>query len=257
MGPSSTTAGAIENRGDLTITNTTVTGNRAWQQGGGIYNTGAGNLTLTDSHVDGNTVLTEDSEMGTTYAIHGTSYTTTPSDGGYGGALLNNGGTVTVSNTTFDGNVSKYAGGGIYNPSGSMTLDSSPVTNNVSDYTSYTHDSTAWAFGGGIFNSGTLSFSNADISGNTTADLGGGFAISSTGNATLTNVFFDGNTATWGGAIEHYYCTDPTNLTLNNVTYGTNIGTDGHPNLDEINTCSPVSPAHVAPQMMMCTCCPP
>ncbi len=248
--------GGIENRGDLTLTNTTVTGNRAWQQGGGIYNQSTGTLTLTDSHIDNNTSLTEDAEMGTTYTIHGTPYTTTPSDGGYGGGLFNNGGTVTTSNTTFDGNFSKYSGGGIYNNSGTVTMDGSPVANNTADYTGYTHDSTAYAYGGGIYNGDMLDYSNANITGNTATDVGGGFAIEAVGTSTLTNVLFDGDSANWGGGIEHYYCStgsNPNNLTLNSVTYGTNVGTSGYPNIQEVDTCTTVTPVRqmsITPDMV-------
>ena len=55
----------IFNQGTLTLSNSTVTGNRAWQLGGGIYNASGATLNLTDSHVDANQAITLDGEMGT------------------------------------------------------------------------------------------------------------------------------------------------------------------------------------------------
>ncbi len=236
----------IFNDGTLTVSNSTVTGNRAWELGGGIFNGAGAALTLTNSHIDANQAITLDSEMGTVFDIRSDpTYTTTPSDGGYGAGLYNNGGTVTVNNTSFDSNVAKYSGGGIYNASGTMTMTASPISNNTADYSTYSHTLSAFAYGGGAYNAGDFSFTGADITGNTVSDLGGGFALATNGTATLSNVNFDGNSADWGGAIEHYYCTVPTNLTTDaTVTFGTNTATSGNPDIDTNDTCA--APATVS-----------
>src|SRR5204863_9986038 len=82
----------IDNDGTLTLTNSTVSGNRAnfagGSKGGGIFNLGT--LTLTNSTVSGNTVT------------HG-----------YGGGIFN-GGTLTLSNSTVSGNSASSSGGGIF-----------------------------------------------------------------------------------------------------------------------------------------------
>lgn len=44
--------GGIYNRGNLSLTNTTVTGNRSEGVGGGVFNEGT--LTLIDSNISGN-----------------------------------------------------------------------------------------------------------------------------------------------------------------------------------------------------------
>lgn len=228
----------VRNDGTLTISNSTVTGNRAWYEGGGLWNAGGASLTVTDSHIDGNTAAVLDSEYNQSFAIRGGS-TTTVSDGGYGGALYNKaGGSVTITNTTFDGNDVKYSGGALFDEGlgSTVTLSASPVSNNVADYTAYANGTSPFSYGGGIYTSGTLSYSGADITGNTATDLGGGLMVDENGAGTLDTVFLDGNNANFGGAIEHKYCsgTDPTlTLGLTNVTYGTNTAGTTGPDLNE------------------------
>ena len=112
----------IENGGTLTITNSTVSGNRGNGLAGGIHN--AGTLMLTNSTVSGNS-------------------------GEAGGGILNVG-TLTVTNSTISGNSADDGGGGIFNA-------------------------------GGLDEGGVLTMTNSTVSGNT----GGGIAPE--GITTLTN----------------------------------------------------------------------
>ncbi|MER7468999.1 hypothetical protein [Streptomyces sp. NPDC097981] len=96
----------------LTLNHSTVSGNTATTNAGGILNTG-GSLTLDHSTVSGNTA------------------------GQDGGGIFNDGGGTTaltsstvVRNTANGGPVS---GGGIFNASGTVTLDGSRVRNNIPD----------------------------------------------------------------------------------------------------------------------------
>ena len=233
--------GAFRNEGNLTLTNSTLTGNRAWYEGGAVLNTSGATLTFVNSHVDNNRAITLDSELGATFDIRG-GYPITVTDGGYGGGIYNKpGGTIVSTNTTFDGNDAKFSGGGIYDFGGTITMTTSAVANNTASYIGTSHTPSAFSYGGGIYTAGTFSYSNADFTGNTSADLGGGFSISASGTATLDTVNFDGNTANYGGAIEHYYCTDPSNLTLTSVTFGTNTAPAGDPNINLYDTCAPVT----------------
>lgn len=241
----------IRNEGDLTVSNSTITGNRAWYEGGGIWNGQGSTLTLVDSHVDGNQSLVRNGELNQTFTIRdpvGTA-TTTLSDGGYGGGIVNApNGTISIDTTTFDGNEAKFSGGAIYDEGGTITMTNSPVSNNTASYATYFHDSNAFSYGGGIATTGTLTFSNADFTNNTAANLGGGFALNQNGTATLNTVHFDGNHADYGGGIDHDYCTDPSNLTLNSVTYGTNTATTANPDIllnDVCATTPVVAPAHI------------
>jgi nitrous oxidase accessory protein NosD len=96
--------GGIQNGGDLTLSNTTVTGNRAALDGGGIYN--FGDLTLNSSRLTRNTT------------------------GGGGGGLFNEGVAVlNFSRVTY--NTAAY-GGGILSVN-TLTLNSTVVSGNVPD----------------------------------------------------------------------------------------------------------------------------
>jgi CSLREA domain-containing protein len=95
----------IWNAGTLTLTNTTVSGNRAEHFGGGIYNAGA--LTLTNSTVSGNSA-------------------------GNGGGIYNAVGALTLTNSTVSGNSALGDGGGIWN-TGTVTANNVTIARNVAD----------------------------------------------------------------------------------------------------------------------------
>jgi len=126
--------GGISNDGVLTLLRSTVSDNQA-QFAGGIYNNGI--LNIDSSTISGNDVTNN------------------------GGGLLNtSGATATIINSTISGNYSDSDGGGIYN-GGTLTLLDSTVT-----------DNTAWEFGGGIHNidnnlgQGSLNIGNSIVAGN-------------------------------------------------------------------------------------------
>ncbi len=126
-----------ETTGTLIITNSTICDNEAYYCGGGIYN--YGNLTITRSTISGND-------------------TGSDSDYGMGGGIYNNAGTLTITNSTISGNSattsSSFAqGGGIYNYQGNMTVTNSTISGN-----------TATSSGGGIYlSSGTCYLLNSII----------------------------------------------------------------------------------------------
>ena len=122
--------GAIQNTGNLTITNSVVSDNSASATGGGIRSTN--NFTLLDSRVDGNR-------------------STASTSGGISFAGAN----LTIANSTISVNNSFGNGGGInISATVSVTISNSTIRNN-----------TAGASSGGFFtNRGTIS--NTTISGN-------------------------------------------------------------------------------------------
>ena len=79
-----------------------------------------------------------------------------------GGGLMNNFGTTTIMNSTFSGNSAVADGGAIDNPQGTLTITNSTFANNTALY------------GGGLMNnSGTATFTNSTFSGNTATNNGG------------------------------------------------------------------------------------
>jgi hypothetical protein len=212
--------GGINNAGTLTINNMTITGNAATTGGGGIYNSGTLHI---DDTVAGTTTISNNSageggglmnDVGgtatlggaggtTTVIISGNTATTTSTLIGAfhvgGGGILNEG-TLTLTNSTVNGN-SANAGRGIQNISNgspaSLTVTGSTISNNfgISGATAN--------LGGGIENAAasgaaTLTATNTTISGN----AGGGGGIGQSGasaQTTLTNVTISGNTVSGFG----------------------------------------------------------
>jgi hypothetical protein len=155
--------GGIFNGGMLTLTNSAISSNRA-SFGGGINNVGT--LTLDNTTVSGN------SERGIVNYDYGTATltntTVSGNSDGVGGAGIYNGAlaTLMLSNSTVSDNYDRNSAGGIYNE-GTLILTNCTISGNSStDY---------WA--GGIFNYGTLTLINCTISGNSTAGMRGGGGI--------------------------------------------------------------------------------
>lgn len=104
---------------------------------------------------------------------------------GYGGAIYGVGGTMTISNSLFNGN-SGAAGGAISNTTSAMTLTSVTMTGN-----------SATSYGGAIYTGGPLDLVNATVACNS-AGQGGGIAVGA-GTVTLRNSIVATNTAAGGG----------------------------------------------------------
>ena len=155
-------SGGIDNFGTLTLTNSTVSGNTAGDDGGGISNSNNGTVTLTNSTVSGNTA-------------------------GDNGGGINNNGTMTLTNSTASGNTAQF-GGGIDND-GTMTLTNSTVSGNAASID-----------GGGIDNFGTVTLTNSTASGNLAGSRGGGISNSATGIVMLVQSLLSGNTASTDGS---------------------------------------------------------
>jgi hypothetical protein len=105
--------GGISNNGSLTLAGCTVSGNSAADSGGGIYNPFATNLTLSGCTLSNNTAAVD------------------------GGALYNGGG-ATVSNCTVSGNsvstgIPGSVGGGIYTIYAKLTVSGTTFSGNVPD----------------------------------------------------------------------------------------------------------------------------
>ncbi|KPL89513.1 beta strand repeat-containing protein [Ardenticatena maritima] len=207
--------GGIHNYGDMTVTNSTISGNRAFF-GGGIFNDSM--LTVTNSTISRNSATTN------------------------GGGICN-GDTLTVTNSTISGNSATF-GGGIFSEVGTATVSNSTISGNRG----------VWG-GGGIKNLGTLTLNRSLISGNTAASSGNEIYNSDTFNANNYNLFghsgensgqaFDGFTPCSGaGCTDITATSDGTNvalasilnpvLALNGGQTKTHSLVDGSPALDAI-----------------------
>ncbi|KAB2892928.1 MAG: hypothetical protein F9K28_10750 [Bacteroidetes bacterium] len=157
-----------------------------------------------------------------------------------GGALVNEGGTVTLNNVTFTNNHAN-TGGAIDNESGSLTLIDSTFENNQADYggaidndtgstlsisgSTFTSN-TADLDGGAIHNDGgTLTVTDSTLTTNTAGRYGG--ALDNTGSATISGSTFSGNSAAWsGGAIRN-----TNTLTVTDSVFSNNTATSSYGSL--------------------------
>tara|TARA_R110002072_G_scaffold302710_2_gene487739 strand:- start:309223 stop:315027 length:5805 start_codon:yes stop_codon:yes gene_type:complete len=128
-----------------------------------------------------------------------------PSTMGSGGGILNDQGTLTVDNSTIDGNIASRAGGGIETNVGTTTLTNVTLSNNVAG-----PDGAATPGNGGglhVTGAGGVTINGGMVTGNTAAAEGGGLWNSSTGTMTIQaggmgGTLIDSNTANGDGAVQ-------------------------------------------------------
>ena len=153
---------------DITITGSDITGNQTGTvsglgQGGGIYSQGP--LTITDSHINGNTA-----------------------GGDGGGAHISVGGSATISDSTFNGNYAGNNGGGLALVTGSddATVERSSISGN-----------NATGDGGGLyarpFATGALAIESSTLAGNIAYGSAGGGGAEIFNDTTISNSTVHGN----------------------------------------------------------------
>jgi filamentous hemagglutinin family protein len=200
--------------GAVTINNSTFSDNYSADVGGGLYNE-SGTVTISNSIFSGNTAQESGGAIYNSYGSLDLTNSVISDNLSYhdGGGLLN-GGTATVSNTTFSNNRAAFGssgnndGGAIDNDfGGTLTLTNSTISGN-----------SAQKNGGGIYNerNAILIINNSTITGNTTSGLGGGIRVDS-GTLTLSNSIVANST---GG-------TDVSNNTGTLNQTGVNLVEDG------------------------------
>ncbi|WP_159458582.1 beta strand repeat-containing protein, partial [Roseisalinus antarcticus] len=156
----------------LTITGSTISGNRVDDHGGGIYSYG-------DNH--GARLTIRDSTVSKNFADE------------LGGGLSSYRDDVTITNSSFADNTARREGGGIWSGDGFFAMSNSRVTGN-----SATRDG-----GGFYFEDSAASIEATTIRGNTARNGGGVYA--ETSDLTVTNSTILGNTATSdGGGLLNY-----------------------------------------------------
>jgi filamentous hemagglutinin family protein len=182
--------GGIANTGGLTLADSVLSGNIITNDAGGgaaIFN--AGRLEVINSTLEGNTALIQGGGLlnspGAIANIRNSTIAGNSGSFGNGGGIVNEG-TLTVSNSTINGNIAAQNGGGILNE-GTLTVSNSTISRNIARA----------GDGGGILNEGALSVSNSTISGNSATGEGGG--ISNLGGVLdVTSTLLSGNEAATG-----------------------------------------------------------
>jgi hypothetical protein len=203
--------GAISNNGTLTLENSIMRDSEAGASGGAIVS--YGRLTIINSLLEGNRALNggalyprwSGAQTTITNSVLRNNYATDKTNG-WGGAILAwDGAPVTIERSDIAGNLARI-GGGIYNFANSvLTLRSSTRL----------RDNVATISGGGLWNDGTATLTNATLSGNQATDgVGGG--LYNGGTATLSDVTLSGNQATNrdGGGLWNHGTATLTNVTI-------------------------------------------
>ncbi len=192
------------------------------------------------------------------------------SDGGSGGgAILNNGGTLSIADCTFSGNTSTFYGGAI-SSTGSLSVTGSTFSDNSAtsgaagagailvvgtatiDSSTFSGN-TAAGVAGAIDNQGNLTVTNSTFAGNSTSAIGGGI-LNNPGTASISNSTFWGNSAESDGAGVYNQVGNTLTLTatiLADSSAGGDCGTngtitDGGYNLDDDGTCSFTGPGDLS-----------
>ncbi len=160
----------------------------------------------------------------------------------YGGGMLNNGGSPTVTNCTFEGNSATSLGGGMLNRHGSSpTVINCAFSGNSGGngggmynlhvsptVTGCTFSDNSAAFGGGMYNNGgSPTVTNCTFDGNTAISSGGGGMLNSGSSPTVNSCIFSGNMADGGGGMQNaggsptvINCTFSGNLAVGNTLGG-------------------------------------
>jgi CSLREA domain-containing protein len=170
------------------------------------------------------------------YAVSISDVTITNGKSGGGSGIYNNGGELTVINTTIRNNTaigSESCGGGLAaSVSNPITVTNSTISGNSAGYC-----------GGGIIIWGSLTVTNSTISGNSAGSYGGGVfrGASGVGASIFTNSTISGNSGPNGGGVWNYGgWVTLSNTIVANQTLGADcagsITSNGH-NLESATTC--------------------
>jgi predicted outer membrane repeat protein len=174
----------------LQVITSTIAGNTATVNGGGIENDG-GTVTITGSIVSTNHAVLGGgiNSVAGTGTISGSTFTGNTATGS-GGAINTASAVFTVDPSTFSGNTATVNGGAIATALGTFTLIDSRLTAN-----------SAVASGGGIFNAAdTMTIFNSSLGGNSALASGGGIFMAA-GVLNISRSALFGNSALNGGGL--------------------------------------------------------
>jgi hypothetical protein len=181
--------GGIRNAGTLTMLGGAIRGNSG-RRGGGLFNLGTAEL---DSVIIQDNLIDRGSGGGIfnqgDLTITGGMLSGNSAPGGDGGGIYNEAG-ITLTGVTLRGNEA-HRGGGMFT-AGTATLEDVTFEANSMDRLPGGASEEAW--GGGIYNTGSLTMTGGSVKGNG-ASYGGGIANVSPGTLSLQGVLLEGNLA--------------------------------------------------------------
>jgi len=218
----------------VTVSNATVTNNRATAEGGGLWNSAVGTLTVVDSILSGNSAAGNDADQGggalfndggemTVIDTSITNNSATGTAGSGGGILATTGSVLHVSGGMISDNRSNRAGGGI-----EINATAERIAYAALDGITFTGNNTGAAPGNGgalhITGPAQVKASKLTVTNNRATAEGGGLWNSAVGTLTVVDSLLSGNIASGadadqgGGALFN----DGGALRLSNSTIGNN-----------------------------------
>ena len=179
--------------GSVSLAGGVISGNTATNSGGVLYAAG-GSITVYGGTFSGNraagnggAVCGENAQI----QIQGGSFSGNQAEHGSGGAVYSGSGPVTVSGGSLNGNNAAISGGAIYAVGGAVTLSGGVVSGN-----------TAADHGGAVYaGTGTVSVSGASVRSNTASNGSGGAIYARSGPVSVSGELSGNTAALDGGAI--------------------------------------------------------
>ncbi|MEL7038204.1 MAG: Ig-like domain-containing protein [Cyanobacteria bacterium J06592_8] len=175
--------GGINNQENLSINNSTISGNSSAANAGGFKNLG-GTASISNSIISNNSSVLRGGGIENYYGEFNISNTTiSGNSSGLSGGGINNrlSSIISISNSTISENISNGDGGGI-NSYSTVSISNSTISNNSSN-----------SNGGGINNSGEINLNNNTITGNSSFFSGGGVDNGSLGEASIFSTIVAAN----------------------------------------------------------------
>ncbi len=248
--------GLCINNSTVAITNINISGNSAYQFGGGVYITGSSNVTISgNSVINGNSTDTLDgggiyvngsilnitggtvnnnigrngsgiclvsssSAVITGVAIKGNS-NTIATNGSGGGIIITNS-TATIDKSIMTGNSNVQYGGGLYiaDTTSAVEITNSIIADNRAEYFSYSEG------GGFSLDNASLILMNCTVADNISQRNGSAIRTLNSSIITITNTIFDGNSAnTTGNEIQGSSSTLNMDYSIYSTTLD-NVGTN-------------------------------
>ncbi|CAN5861905.1 hypothetical protein BH23ACT1_BH23ACT1_02630 [soil metagenome] len=188
--------------GTVDVTNSRVTGNTASAEGGGLWNSAVGTMTVSFSQFSGNIAGGDAADQGGGALFNDGGRLTiersvirgNDADGtsGSGGGVLNNMGELKITSTVISANSATRAGGGIEAVVGNTTLERVVLVRNT------TGDNPGNGGGLHLTGAGVVTIDRSTVVANTAANEGGGLWNSATGTMTVTRSVVVANRAPVG-----------------------------------------------------------
>ncbi|MBN1994428.1 MAG: hypothetical protein JW953_17150 [Anaerolineae bacterium] len=200
--------------GPLVITGGTFRNNHSGFYGGAIEATNGGSLTISGATFDSNTAVVAGGAIrvhGAQTTVQNSTFISNTAGSDTGGAITGESVNLSIADSRLENNMAGSSGGAIYLYQGSLTLQRAALLNNRATGSS--------GQGGGIYlSSVSYQIQESVIANNQANYLGGGFVSSISGNSSIRNTTFSGNSAgESGGNLLHWGGSGT--LTINNATF--------------------------------------